>query len=296
MHRSLLLLCCPCLAISAQPVLQYANLVPLGTSNAIHVMIDPGISDPSANGANLTWDFSSATVQLNVGTMSWVAPSATPFGSSYPTSNLAQTISIPSGTTYNYFNLQSTQLDQLADGVGGTGVSIYADTKTILVFPLNYQDSYVDNFTDNGTPASYTRTYAGYGTVILPTGTYTNVVKMISTSGAIDFLLSNPVSQLVHIEDDGSVLLFGDPVSPVAEHVGATSLQGFPNPATDRLSVTGVRSAGTWEIVDAEGRLQRQGQATPGLLTLPMEGLAPGCYAFVLHDAKGSHALRVVKQ
>lgn len=132
--------------------------------------------------------------------------------------------------------------------------------------------------------------------MILPTGTYTNVAKITSSSGSIAFLTTNPVAQLVNIDNDGTVLVFGDPVLGVGERAGAAVVQAFPNPATDRITITGVDKPGTWELLDAEGRIQRQGQASPGLLELPVESLASGCYAFVLRDAAGSRAIRVVKQ
>lgn len=283
------------MAASAQPVIQYANLVPIGYSSAIHMVSNPGTSDPSPDGANVTWDFSSATLVMNVGTMTWVDPATTPQGASYPASNLAQHITAPGQDMYNYYNLQTTQLDQLTDGVGSGDVSVYADPKTVLQFPMNYGDSYVDNFTDNGTPNSYTRTYSAYGTVILSTGTYTNVAKVISTSGTIDFLTTNPVAQLVHIEDDGSVLVSGDPVNAVAE-IGASPLRAWPNPATSDVFVSGVQRPGTWELVDAVGRMQLNGTAVPGTLELPLGGLAAGCYTLVLYDAAGRRELRIVKQ
>lgn len=281
---------------SAQPVIQYINLVAIGYTSAIHMGSDPGTSDPSPNGANVTWDFSSATLVMNVGTMTWVDPATTPQGASYPTSNLAQHITIPGQDMYNYYDLQTTQLDQLADGVGSGDVSVYADPKTVLTFPMNYGDSYVDNYTDNGDPNSYTRTYSGYGTVILPTGTYTNVAKITSTSGSIAFLTTDPVAQLVNIDDDGSVLVFGDPVLGVAEQHADPVLHAWPNPATDKVTVGGIQQPGTWDLVDATGRTQRGGTAAPGTLELPLAGLAPGCYALVLHDAAGRRELRIVKQ
>ncbi len=295
MRGPLLLLCVTSLAASAQPVIQYANIVPNGTSFALHLVTDPGASNPLPDGANITWDFSSATLQMNVGTLAWVDPSSTPYGSSYPASNKAQLLTSPAGTTYSYFNAQPAQLDQLADAIGGSSATTFSDPKTPLVFPFNYQGSFVDNY-NNGSPQSVTRAYTGYGTVILPTGTYTNVAKITSSSGAIDFLTTNPVAQLVSIESDGSVIVAGDPVSGVGELAGAALLQAFPNPATDQLTVTGSRTVGTWEIRDAEGRVQREGQTAPGQLRLSLGGMAPGCYAFVLRDAWGVRSLRVVKQ
>jgi hypothetical protein len=295
MRRSLLLFCVPSLAVSAQPVIQFSNLAANGTSFALHLVTNPGTSNPLPDGANITWDFSSATLQMNVGTMAWVDPSATPQGSNFPTSNKAQQVTLPTSTFYNYYDAEPGQLDQLANEIGDGDNVIYSDPKTQLIFPFNYQDSFVDNYND-GSPQSTTRTYSGYGTVILPTGTYTNVAKITSSSGSIAFLTTNPVAQLVNIDNDGTVLVFGDPVLGVGERAGAAVVQAFPNPATDRITITGVDKPGTWELLDAEGRIQRQGQASPGLLDLPVESLASGCYAFVLRDAAGSRAIRVVKQ
>ncbi len=274
-------------------MIQYANLTPNGTYFALHFVTSAGTSDPSPNGANVTWDFSSATLQMNVGTMAWVDPSATPQGASFPASNKAQKIVLPNGTFYNYFNAQPTQLDQLADGVGSPGEDIYTDPKTPLIFPLNYQDSFTDTYND-GSPESTTRTYTGYGTVILPTGTYTNVVKMTNSGGDIVFLTTNPVAQLVSIDDDG-IIVVGDPVSGVAEQGNTPILQAWPNPVTDRLKVAGMRAPGTWALLDAEGRVLQQGMAAPGTLSLPMEAMARGCYALVVRDAMGCQTVRVVK-
>jgi hypothetical protein len=280
---------------TAQPVLQYADLTSIGTSFAIHLVTNAGTSNPMPDGANITWDFSSATLQMNVGTLSWVNPATTPQGSSFPTSNLAQKVSLPTGTLYNYFNSQPSQLDQLANEIGAGGENMtYAEPKTPLIFPMVYQQSFVDTYND-GSPESVTRSYTGYGTVILPTGTYTNVVKISNSSGAIDFLTTDPIAQLVHIEDDGSAMVLGDPVNAIQEQ-SAPALHLWPNPAKDAVLVSGVRSAGTWSLVDAQGRVERSGSMVAGPLELSLDGLAPGCYGLVLRSATASQCLRLVKQ
>lgn len=295
MRLTLLPLCITALAASAQPVVQYGNIVPNGTSFPLHFVSDAGSSDPSADGANVTWNFSSATLQMNVGTMTWANPAETPYGANYPASNKAQVVTLPTGTSYSYFSAQPGQLEQLADGIGGSSPSTFSDPKTLLIFPFNYQASFVDSY-NSGTPASVTRAYTGYGTVILPSGTYTNVVKITSSNGGILFLTTNPLAELVNIDSDGTVIVYGDPVSGVGEQATAAELQAWPNPAAGALTISGIQRKGIWELVDAEGRMQRQGSAMPGVLTLPMEGLAPGCYTLVLRDDMRNRALHVVKQ
>lgn len=283
------------LSASAQPVVQFATIVPNGTSFPLHLVSDPGTSDPSTDGANVTWNFSSATLQMNVGTMTWADPAETPYGANYPASNKAQVVALPSGTSYNYFSAQPGQLDQLADGIGGSSPTTYSDPKTLLVFPFNYQASFVDYYS-SGTPASVTRAYTGYGTVILPTGTYTNVAKVTSSNGDILFLTTSPLAELVNIDHDGTVIVYGDPVSGLGLPAAAPALHAWPNPVAGTLAVSGILHKGGWELVDAEGRTQRHGTAAPGMLMLPMEDLAPGCYTLVLRDDMQSRALHVVKQ
>lgn len=297
MKKTFLLFCFPSLAVCAQPVVQHANMAPVGSSFPVHVVTDAGNSNPALEGANVTWDFSSATLLMNMGTVSWMDPAATPQGAGYPASNLAQRIVLTSGTTYNYYDLQPAKLDQLADNVGGSTVSVFTDPKQLLAFPFNYQDSFEDTFAANGgATETYTRSYTGYGTVILPTGTYTNVMKMTSSSGTIDFLRTDPVMQLVHIETNGSMLVSGDPVIGVAEHAAAPVLRAWPNPATGTVSIAGMGTTGTWSLVDMEGRIQRQGIPAPATLELPLDGLAPGCYALLLREPAGFRSLRIVKQ
>lgn len=295
MHRSLLFLLVPITA-TAQPVIQYANVDLLGKTFAVHLVTDPGSSDPNTDGENVTWDFSSATLLMDAGSTTFHPPASTPYGASYPGSNLAQSVTVPGSTTYSYFNLSSTQLDMLAEGIGGSDERIYSDPKTPLQFPFAYPDYFIDYYTENGTDYSVSRAYMGYGTVILPTGTYTNVVKMASTSGSIDFFKSDPVEQLVNIDSDGTVLVFGDAVTAVDERGLAASLNVWPAPATDLVNVSGIERPGTWELLDTQGRAQRQGRHLPGMLTLDLGGLSSGAYVLVLRDGVTSQRVKLSKQ
>lgn len=280
----------------AQPVLQYANVDPIGSSYAVHIVTDPGSSDPNISGANVTWDFSSATLELNQATVSYALPSATPYAASYPASNLAQVISVAGSTIYAYFELSTSQLDILAEDVGSPDPSVYSTPKTPLMFPFGYQDSFVDNYIESGVGYNVTREYTGYGTLILPTGTFTNVVKMESTSGSIDFFGSDPVEQLVNIDSDGQATVFEQIDTSVPESGRAIALVAYPNPVSDRTEVRGLRSAGTWTLTDVGGRIQRQGSYTAGTLALDLADLATGCYVLHLQGPQGSSMVKLAKQ
>lgn len=291
-----LLLLGPAIGAAAQPALEHANVDLIGKSFAIHVVTDPGTSDPSPDGANVTWDFSSATLQMNAGTCEFVDPATTPDGSSYPAANVAQVITSIAGTTYTYLALSSSLLEMLAEGIGGVDEIDYTDPKTVLEFPYAYTNSFTDDFAYGGNNYSVTRTYSGYGTVILPTGTYTDVVKMTSTSGSIDFFRSNPVEPLVTIDDDGLILVWGDATSGIAALNEVPALTVTPNPADDAVVVRGIHTAGTWQLLDAQGRVQRDGRHIPGILSLDLTGLSPGGYSLVVKDASGVRTTSLVKE
>lgn len=279
---------------TGQPVLQYADVDLIGKTFTISVVTDPGSSDPNIDGANVTWDFSSATVSLG-GSVTFVDPASTPYAASYPASNLAQAITVSGNTTYNYLLLSSTQLDVLAEDVGSGDETIYTDPKTPLQFPFGYPDYFIDYFAYDGTNYSVSRAYMGYGTVILPTGTYTNVVKMASTSGSIDFFRSDPLEPLVGINDDGTVLVWGDAQVGLPEAMASLRPVVYPNPATDVVRITGLAGAGTWELVDAQGRVLQSDRHVSGTLVLDLASLVPGFYHFVANDALGCRSARVVK-
>ena len=284
------------LGATAQPVLEYGNLDLIGKTFPVHLMTEPGTADPTADGANITWNFSSITLQMNAGTASFVDPASTPYASSYPTSNLAQVVSTPLGTSYTYFLLTASSLDMLAEDVGGTSPEVYTVPKTPLQFPLAYQDSYVDSYMSGGSSSSVTRAYTGYGTVILPTGTYTNVVKVTSSSGNIDFYHSNPLEPLGHVDSDGLVIVYGDATMGVADLGHAPVLSAMPNPTTDNVLVTGLAADAQWQLVDLQGRLLMDGTANATTLELELGGLAAGPYALVVLDGIARRSIRVVKQ
>lgn len=285
------------LCATAQPVLEYAHVNLLGRTYPVHLVTNQGTADPTPNGPNLTWNFTGATYQMNFGTIAYVAPATTPQGASYPTADLAQVAISPLGTSYTYLNLTSSLLEILAEDVGTANPRIYTDPKTVLVFPYAYLNSFTDAYAYPGTTGSTTRVYSGYGTVILPTGTYTNVVKMTSSSGAINFFRSNPVEPLVQIESDGSAIVFGDAtVTGVADLAQMPVLTVLPNPTTDKVQVEGLASGAQWQLADLQGRVLLAGSLRSGPLQLDLAGFAAGPYLLVAQDGTNRRAIRVVKQ
>lgn len=251
---------------------------------------------PNADGANVIRDFSGVTLLLNAGTTTFMEPGATPYAADYPTSNVAQEVVLPGGTSYSYFNLTTVPRDMLGEGIGGSDPTVYTDPKTPLQFPLSYPNYFIDYYAFGGTDYGVSRAYMGNGAVILPTRTFNDVLKMASTSGAIDFFRSNPVSHLVKIDKDGTVLVFESLASSFAQAATPAVLEVFPQPATDAVRVSGLTNSGSWQLFDMQGRSIEQGKYTPGILELNLGTLPSGPYTLWINAGTGRRSLRIIRQ
>lgn len=128
---------------------------------------------PGASGANQTWDFSALT---STGTATFSIISSTTNGANQAYSY--------SGAVVHYNNTSSAQEMKTIEASGT--VITYTDGEKILQFPLsfnaNYSDTFYATFITNGYPAvrsgDNTLTVDGYGSLILPGQTITDVLRV----------------------------------------------------------------------------------------------------------------------
>ncbi|HVA98265.1 MAG TPA: hypothetical protein VNG53_05165, partial [Bacteroidia bacterium] len=166
------------LASAAQPTLTEANTSPIigdiFSNNATNYIA------PGSSGANQTWDLSSMTTTSTT-TTNAVTPSSTTYGSSFPSS----TIAFSSTGAVLYWKVSSTAEQTYGIAQGSTVIS-YSNPEDYLRFPFTYSNTYTDTwaatFTSGGYPylrsGSTTVTADGYGTLKLPSGTYSNVLRV----------------------------------------------------------------------------------------------------------------------
>ncbi|MEO8086173.1 MAG: T9SS type A sorting domain-containing protein [Bacteroidota bacterium] len=183
----------------AQPTMTAANFNPvLGESFTYHSST-PTALIAGAAGANVTWNFASMANQNTV-SLTFVTAASTGYGTSFPTANIA---GMQPGA-YEFDNANSNLLARTGY-VFGTLVFPYSDEETIITYPFTFNNTFNDNFA--GTyfaGATYYRTGQttgiadGYGTLILPWGTITNVLRVRwqetyrdSTSGILNYYTSD---------------------------------------------------------------------------------------------------------
>jgi len=170
-------------SLLAQPVLTATGINPVIGDQFSNKTV--GYVSPGSAGAAQTWNLSTMTGTTTT-TSTMVTVGSTPNGSSFPNANESGK---SSSGTYSYIKT-STGAFQLYGEVAPSGttsvVFSYSNPEDLLHFPFNYTNSYTDTwasvFTNAG--STYYRKgtdsvkYDGYGTLILPSGSYSNVSRV----------------------------------------------------------------------------------------------------------------------
>ncbi len=173
----------------SQPTLTAANSTYVaGESFRYHSGTSFTASPPLVtSGANLTWDMS-ADVEPPTDTNNFVTPASTPYASFYP----AATVVVENGGDYGYLFTSSSEISLMGNYSASSSL-IYTDYLKEISYPFTYGDTYTDNFSDGGMGnyGTVTTTADGYGTLILPYGTFSNLLRVyyhilyIDTTAAI---------------------------------------------------------------------------------------------------------------
>jgi hypothetical protein len=155
---------------------------------SVFTMEVPNVGDA---GADKVWDFTNVTPDTIDFEFKYLDPATTPFVDSFPNSNSC--LAVPEFGIYLYFKLNS-DLWEFHGNALGISQQVYQDPQVQLMFPMNYEDSFTDDFASTlvsfgvvqyGTGTT-TVTADAYGTVILPTGTFDNVMRITVLEETVD--------------------------------------------------------------------------------------------------------------
>ncbi|MBK8339850.1 MAG: T9SS type A sorting domain-containing protein [Flavobacteriales bacterium] len=166
----------------AQPTLQQGNMTPMVGNTAIYRYST--YQSPGAPGPNQTWDFSTVAI-TETHSLLFVAAGATPNGSNFPSATYAVEIDAPSGY-YSYAQLSSSGGYGLGTDLGAVGSSTLSNLARTWNSPLalngTWGDTFVGNFVSIGgggtIDGSVSGQADGYGSLVLPYGTVTNVLRV----------------------------------------------------------------------------------------------------------------------
>jgi len=285
-------------------------------------------------GNGITWDFSSLVPKTDSTFLDYVDPATTAYANSFTTANVA--LEEENGAL-SYFELTANEYNYYGsvsdDGTGGTIKYTYSDPARYFTFPLAFGNTSSDNLAAGYTSGGlvYTRTgtidteYDGFGTLILPTGTFTDVsrVKIFEDNHDVATVQGFPINVDVSIttyewisKGNKAPLLIISYVKAVTSGVttlskivkmatkkssgvgiseknNAVELNIFPNPTSNVLQIASTETNALVELLDVSG------QQLTYSLKLNQENdisaLQPGVYLVRIRSRNSTMVKRFIK-
>lgn len=257
---------------------------------------------PGSAGASQTWDLSTVTTGAS-GTIDHTSPNLT-----FPASNITQV----QGTNSLYYDFSASGQTIHGIDAGGT-VMTYSDGMTTIGFPLSMgttgNDTHTATFTSGGFPFTRSGTTSwdadGWGTLITPAGTFTNVLRVFETqvyqdtwSGpAIDYNIEiyawykagihYPVASMTSVTTTSGSQTYGTylDINLSVEELNAMTFTIAPNPANDQVIVTQFNGTfGSMVITDMGGKVVVESDSH----TADISGLNSGVYFVKVIDQHGT--------
>lgn len=169
-------------AIAQSPTLASSSAPQIGDIFIMQAAHVSGINT-SNSGPNQIWDYSAVTDSGSSYSESVISPTATPYAASYPGATIALTSHSFTDTAYAYEKVTGSRMTYLGNYIGVAGFVYYTTPRVIFQYPLTYGDSYANPFaanTTNGDTITGVDSVLadGYGTLKLPSHTYTNVLRL----------------------------------------------------------------------------------------------------------------------
>ncbi len=321
--------------LRAQPVLDQTAVGSIGSTFYLGVQdtFAPGFTIGNA-GPNQTWDMSTLWVN-GTDTVRFVDPAATANAADFPTANLGIDQASLGGTAYLLSSPTGLDLQGLVGDLLGTGdplVIHQVPASRIAQFPFTYQNTFSNTSTIDVTvdassfgiafvdSARIKRismrnlTSDGYGTLILPAGTNTNVLRVKEINDQNDSLWIHSflgwslfqdtvytdstftwwnntkgyyLAQAIYIGGVLNNLDYQDPVIVGRPEPIALAFQVYPNPAQDRLFIDTDGKAYSMQISDLQGRIVSTQRILGPHAELGVGQLQRGYYLYTLLDKNG---------
>jgi hypothetical protein len=295
-----------------------------GTGVTFHMnMADTAGVLPGNSGTNVTWNFTSLNSAVGTMTDSFLVVNATPYGAMYPQANLVKHETGPGIDYFVYYNTSSSFASRVGNADTVNQIT-YSDPVNEFAFPETYgsnsSDTYYAVYTDQSSSSvvhvhgTTTTTADGTGTLQLPSGTYTNTLRVHYTRDELDTVFTSSGNLADHLLTNYYLWYIAGTYYPILniqttfidlgfsqyyrKYVGwrtpplgiasidpaAEQLNVFPNPASADFHIA-CPAEGTVEIYSVDGKLLREEKVAPGeLLTLSPGTFEPGPLLIVFRN------------
>lgn len=318
--------------LSAQPVMDQGDAPQL---DEIFPYVTGTYTPITISGPDATWDLSGIGTSA-VTYLPCESPGATAYGNDFPAANLA----MDAGNIITFLRTDASGVYVVGAyrHIGSMNILVhYADESLVLPFPCTYNTEYADTFAYNYTYPGGTVNGGGqgaynadgFGTLILPYGTISNVLKISgadTTSESIPGSIYTTTRQMVYFYKPGvhyfllnathSTLTVngenpqsGSGITYMAEEAftaiseqaaDAIGIEAWPMPAQDVLNVEYGLAGGHHvdiSLFDATGRKVHAGQVNTtasGIqrATVNVQGWPAGIYLLRVTDDHGQRGTR----
>jgi len=162
---------------------------------------------PGASGTGVTWNFASLVNNGGSQIDSFMAPASTPYGTLFPGATIAVHETAPPSTNY-YVYYQNDAANSVYKRIANVqpDTVVYTDAANEYPYPVAYNNSYNDTYYGtypyHGSYAAMAGVLTGSvdasGTLTLPTGTYSNVLRTHSTRSEQDTVTAGGGRQPLH--------------------------------------------------------------------------------------------------
>jgi hypothetical protein len=279
----------------AQPIITSSiTSSPIGTIDTAYAA--SATVAPGSGGAGITWNMSTLAT-IFAAKLTVANPATTPYASTFPSATFAVKVE-GTTTTYNYDRQSSMGVENVAITYGGVGVGTdYSPNLRMSVpFPFHYTDVARDTFQTTTSGQDTVRlTYDGYGTLITPFHTYTNVIRIKEESSATNYHYSwytvSPFVLIMNYSSTGNnyVIVNATPNSTgISSTAEVSHVTVYPNPMWHKAilktdAANGYRNASV-TIADITGRVVKTIPVTSAETVIEKDGFAPGLYFYTVQN------------
>jgi len=167
----------------SQPTLTSANSPQIG-DKIVDLLADTVGVIAGPSGAGINWDFSTLSATGDTSISEVVTPNSTPYSADFP--GASQAIKFANGQRYGYYFSDALEYTSLGEVIPSAPVTMaYNDPQKLYVYPFTYDSTFSDDFSAvfiSGATfyrtGTITVTADAYGTIQLPTGTFSNVLRL----------------------------------------------------------------------------------------------------------------------
>ncbi|MCB9163929.1 MAG: T9SS type A sorting domain-containing protein [Flavobacteriales bacterium] len=323
-YASLFILLSATLAALAQPTIPSGNSS-FAPGESYTIRQGAYFTPPASGVANATWDYSGYTSTSTIES-AWVAPAAgAPFGTTV-SEYLAPGV-------YGHYKATANSFEQIGQSAASSSLGC-SNGILLFTYPFTFDDVVNDTYACTGSTfgESFTRTGtvdiegASWGTLILPHGTFTNVLLIDIEQHHEDVLASDPewptnynaftqffvkpglrhplLANYEVYQVPGQLFTYSRMLDAsevgVAEALNnAIGIDLLPNPARDQVDVVFGSGADriTLEVIDATGKVvlvEQHNAQGPGIQRqqLDLSSLQAGVYSVRVINATGAMGIK----